>query len=379
MVKKSRRRWPWLVVAALLFALAAWLMAGSEGERPDPADKITLPRSMTHEESRRAEKRRTMPEPVAVVGQPPRRAQPRDPLLAAMPAEVKNGAMVIEANAIRNSDLGNLMVECMFTGEGDALGRMKDAGFDPLTNLDRVAIADDSLMLTGDFKSTDFAALMKAGDRHQFGANSELFSRSEADGGVLEQMGLWKGQVLVIGQRPEDVTSVLDRLDGKGDPDAKHVLSDADSYGEMYGVLKAGPLAAGISEENPALARLLEEAAGSIKLHADVTHDVGLVADVEGTDPSKTQDLRKAFGTALTLAKLQAEAEGLKDQAEVLGYARVAAADGASPNFRLEAGLPYEFLERQLKRCVADKKKRIAEEAAARSDAGSGSPKDEPR
>ena len=364
----SRRRWLWLLVAALLFALAAWLMAGSELEHAEAVEKVTFPRQMTRAEADRVELRKSMPEPVPVLGQPRAKPQPRDPILAAMPPDVKHGAIVIEANAIRNSDLGNLMVDCIFTGQGEVIAKMQDAGFDPLNNLDRVAVADEAVMLTGDFKKTDFATLMQAGNRRQFGPNSELFSRDLADGGAGEQMGLWKGQVLVVGEKPEDVTAVLDRLDGNGDPDAKHVLSEADSYGEMYGVLKAAPLAEGLSEQNPELARLLEESAGSIKLHADVTHDVGVVADVEGNDPSKTRDLRKAFGTALTLARLQAEAKGDKNAAEVLGYARVAAAEGDSASFRLEAGLPYEFLEKQLKACVANKKRRIAERA--RGDGG---------
>ena len=71
-------------------------------------------------------------------------------------------------------DLGNLMVECVFTGCGDALAGMKDAGFDPLENLDCVAVADDALMLTGDFSKTDVAGLMKATGKRQFGQNSEL-------------------------------------------------------------------------------------------------------------------------------------------------------------------------------------------------------------
>ena len=367
MESKKKRRWPWLVVAALLFAAAAWLMAGSEGEKTNKDKKVSLPRYMTNDERKRNADRQTMPVIAAVIAEGAKAPPPqiRDPVLAAMPTEIKSGAVVIEANAIRNSELGNLMVECVFTGQGDVLAKMKDAGFDPLENLDRVAVADDALMLTGDFSKTDVPALMRTDSKKQFGANSELFSRSLPDGGTGRQMGLWKNQVLVMGDTENDVTTVLDRLDGKGDPTAKRVLTEADQYGEMYGVLKPGPLAAGLSEENPALSKLLEDAASSIKLHADVSHDVGVVADIEGSDPTKTQDLRKALGTALTLAKLQAEAKGNKNAAEVLGFARVAQAKGDSANFHVEAGLPYEFLEKQLKKCVEDKKKRMAEKEAA--------------
>lgn len=359
----KKRRWPWLVAAAVLFGLGAWLMAGSEEEKTKKEKKVSLPRFMTHDERQRNTERQTIPMVAAlpVQGAPP---QVRDPVLAAMPTSIKNGAVVLEANAIRNSDLGNLMVECVFTGQGEVLEKMKDAGFDPLNDLDRLAVADDAVMLSGDFSKTDFPSLMKVTPKRSFGANSELFSRPLVDGGQGQQMGVWKGQMVVLGDTEEDVTAVLDRLDGKGDQTAPRVLTDADAYGEMYGIIKAGPLAAGLAEENPALAQLLEEAASSIKVHADVSHDVGVVAEIVGSDPTKTQDLRKALGTALTLAKLQAEAKGNKSAAEVLGFARVAQAKGDSANFHLEAGLPYEFLEKQLKKCVEDKKKRMAEKEA---------------
>ena len=105
----------------------------------------------------------------------------------------------------------------------------------------------------------------------------------------------------------------------------------------------------------------MEEAARTVTVHADVTHDVGLVADVVGTEPGKTQDLRKALGTALTLARLQAEARGQKEAAEVLGFAHVASATRDATDFRLEAGLPFEFLERQLKSCIEAKHRKAAE------------------
>ncbi len=357
MAQSKKARWPWLVAAVLLFLAGAWLMAGSEEVKTGNEKKVSIPRYMTSSERKRNDERRTLPvvTPVAE-GAPP---QVRDPVLAAMPTEIKNGAIVIEANAIRNSELGNLMVECLFTDKAEALSRFADAGFDPLEKLDRFAIADNAMMVTGDFSKTDIPALIDMKNKRDFGSNASLFSRGLPDGGTSEPMGLWKNQVLVFGETEAEVTAVLDRLDGKGDLSAKRVLTDADAYGEMYGVMKPGPFARALAEDNPVLATLLEEAASSIKLHADVSHDVGLVADIEGSDATKTQDLRKAIGTALTLAKLQAEARGDKSAAEVLGFARVAQSKDDSANFHLEAGLPFEFLQTQLHKCIDKKKERM--------------------
>jgi hypothetical protein len=303
------------------------------------------------------------PAPAPIEGQPTPPPPPRDPVLAALPSTVKTGAVVIEANAIRHSDLGDLMVQCLFTGNPEVLNGMRDAGFDPLENLDRVAVADDTLMLTGDFSKADFKRLGPIGNEKDFGPNATLMTPLKGDGGVATHVGVWKGQVLVVGETENEVTPVLDRLERKGDPAEQPVLSERDQYGEVYGVLKAKPFAEDLADENPQLAKLLEEAASSIRLHADVTHDVGVVAEIEGSDPAKTQDLRKAIGSALTLAKLQAQAKGQDDAAEVLGFAKVAQAKNGSANFNLEAGLPYEFLERQLKRCVENQKKRADERA----------------
>ena len=111
MESKKKRRWPWLVVAALLFAAAAWLMAGSEGEKTNKDKKVSLPRYMTNDERKRNADRQTMPVIAAVIAEGAKAPPPqiRDPVLAAMPTEIKSGAVVIEANAIRNSELGNLM------------------------------------------------------------------------------------------------------------------------------------------------------------------------------------------------------------------------------------------------------------------------------
>lgn len=364
MANKKKARWPWLVLAAALFAVGAWLMSGSEEVDTHQEKKVSLPRYMTSTERKRNDERRTMAAvPMPEVDGEPAVKQVRDPVLAGFPAVVKKHAVVIEANAIRNSDLGDLMIECMVADEDSFIENMKDAGFNPIDGLDRVALADDALMISGDFAKTDFKELTGARDSRQFGPNAEMFTRYRADGGFLNEFAVWKNQVMVLGADREEIAAIIDRMDGKGDPDEKRALTEADAYGEVYGIVKPEQLSRGLEKENPQLAQLLSEAATQVKLHADVSHDVGVVAEVQGDNPSKTQDLRKALGTALTLAKLQAEAKGEKGQAEVLGFARVEKAQGGGSTFSLEAGLPYEFLERQLKECVAEKK-------AKRADAG---------
>ena len=54
---------------------------------------------------------------------------------------------------------------------------------------------------------------------------------------------------------------------------------------------------------------------------------------------------------------MQAQARGKTDEADLLDLAHVRSAEGGS-DFRLEAGLPYEFMEKTFKKCIADRKER---------------------
>ena len=71
--------------------------------------------------------------------------------------------------------------------------------------------------------------------------------------------------MLVLGDTEQSVTEVLIASTGKATPTPGGCSTQAYAYGEMYGV-EPGPLAEGLASENPALARLLEEAASSIKI-----------------------------------------------------------------------------------------------------------------
>lgn len=353
----SRRRWPWLVVAALLLAAGAWLMTSAEPERPPLLADVQIPRRMTAWEERRNDGRALwVPAQVvsdAGVREPPPR--PRDPVLAALPPTVERVAMVFEANALRNSELGDLMAQCLFAGE--ELAVLRDAGLDPLTQVDRVTIVDDDLLVSGDFRGARLKELLHADRSQAYGRQGELMDVPGPDGGVAWHAASWGGQLLAMGDDVESLKRTLDRLDGVG-PRAPSVLTESQAYGEVYGVLKGGPLAEVIARQDERLAQALREAAQSVELHVDVSHDVGLAAQVDGSDPAKTEELRKALGAALALARAREAAQGHADQARVLDLAHVA--PQADQGFRFEAGLPHDLLEKSLRKCVEDRRARRA-------------------
>jgi len=120
--------------------------------------------------------------------------------------------------------------------------------------------------------------------------------------------------------------------------------------------MNAGPCAARLRTSGPKLADLILQSAKSVQVHMDVGHDVGMVADVTPGDPSMSEELRRTLGGALSLARMQAAAKGDNDTAGILDLARVQAAGGAGA-FRLEAGLPNEFMKKALDECIEERRR----------------------
>ncbi len=354
----AKRRWGWLVAAVLLLAAGAWLMFSGDPPLPNDPDRVNLPTHATREETKRANERKTLVllPPLSDAGVPLAAAPPPlDPVLALMPSTVKRGAMVAEFNAIVNSDIGGLMLDCLFQGDQRMLGDLRDAGLDPTTAVDRVAFIDDTMVVTGNFKSGAWKAFLPGTPLEKdYGPRGKIFEWPEPDGGTTS-MATWGDSMMLAGESTESLKASMDRLESKA-PREPGVLGDDQAYGEMYGVITPSTIADVIGQQDQQLGETFRSAATKVRLHADVSHDVGMVADIEGDDSSKTEELRRALGGALSLARVQAQAKGKPDQAELLDAARVRAAGNGT--FRLEAGLPYEFMKKVFSDCV-ERKKRV--------------------
>jgi hypothetical protein len=369
MVTRRRKSWPWLVVAALLLGLGAWLMRGAEPAEREPAREVTMPRRMTQQEQHKGEQRRTwVPQAAVEAHGPPQR--PQDPVLALIPAELERGAVVAEFNAILNSELGGLMTRCLFAGSGGEafLSGLKDAGMDPTTSIDRVAMIDDAVVMSGNFQNAALERLIPTElKRQDYGKKGQLLEAALPDGGATT-FASWGGQLLIAGGDQASQKALLDRLDGSG-PKGPSAIDDSMAYGEVYGLLKPTAFARAFAGSDPQLGELITQSVKSVQLHVDVTRDVGLVADVEPSDATSTDALRRALGSALSVARVKAQAEGKPDQAEVLDLARVLSPDKAGA-FRLEAGLPYEFLRKAFEDCIAQAQRSQRPQAQETPDAG---------
>lgn len=362
-----RRRQVWLGVAALLFVVASVLMLTGQGEtQAPPPPSVTFPRRMGPVERERADKRRTyvMPtseaEDAGVAQAPPR---PRDPVLAALPRGEGRTAVVIEANAVRNSPIGELLLDCLMRDGGKGLEQFKNmSGVDPLQDLDRMVITDEGLILSGNFGKAKFKELLGERVSSDYGEGARVYEPGELsvplpDGGTARgrmdsALATWNDQMMVVGRSPDEVKAVIDRMEGRG-PEGAPAISEGSTYGEMYGVLGVDQLARMLPPEQADLAARLREVAKNIELHMDTSSDVAMVAEVRGVDEAKVTDLGKSLGAALSLARMKAQAAGDKDMAQLLDFANVQP-DGSS--FKLEMAVPLEVLKERLAFCREDRK-----------------------
>ncbi len=354
MASKRRGRL-WLVVAVAMIGLAAWLALSGEAPAGTEKPDIYLPRRATAAETEKIKERRTIAEPLptvlpdASVVMPKKSLRPLDPVLAALPSKFEKGAVVIEANALRHSDLGELMIDCLFAGDKarSFLADSADAGIDPINGIDRMAMVDNSLMISGDFSRVSPSRFTAKGEATKWGADTLLWDEDDGTG----VMGLWKQQMFFFAPTLEEARKISDRLDGRIEQDVAPALTEANAYGEIYGKMNPETIAKLVEADNPQLSQLIRVAASNVELHVDASHDVGVVADIGGSMPEQTDELRKALGVALSLARLKAKADGKDREAAMMDLTKVAKADQKG-RFRLEMGLPYEFLAKEFRECA---------------------------
>jgi hypothetical protein len=358
-----QRRRGWLLTAAVLFALAAlFMLYGQEDAELVPAEvKVAFPRRLRPQETERMEARRTLPllASPAAAKDPDAPPRPRDPLLAAMPQGRGRTAMVLEANALRHSPVGALLLDCLARRGGTRrLEQLREeTGVDPLQDLDRVVVTPDGMMLSGNFSGAKMDKLMREALRESYGDKGELFTQPARrvdlpDGGSREReggvVGVWNRQLLVFGRDAAEVRQALDRVEGRaesGDP----AISEEQTYGEIYGVLSAEDLSR-LTGNSP-MSEEVRKSGARVELHVDASSDVGVVARVAGDDADKVRDLGKSLGGALAAARIKAQAEGDGRLGSLLELARVQPRDGT---FNLEVALPLPYLQQQLANCGED-------------------------
>jgi hypothetical protein len=241
---------------------------------------------------------------------------------------------------------------------GDDLERFKkETGVDPLKDLDRLIITDEGLIVSGNFGDKKLKELLSGRDSTSYDYGDEArifeptFERNLSDGGTVRRdgprVGMWNDQMLVFGRSPDSVKQVIDRVEGRG-PDEPPVISESSTYGEMYGVVSVEQLKKMFPPDQQELALKLAEVAENVELHVDARSDFAMTAQVKGSNADKVTDLGKSLGGALSLARMRAQAEGEKELAQLLDFAKV---NPDGEEFRLELAVPLEVIKEQLAFC----------------------------
>ncbi len=347
----ARRARAWLLGAAVLLAATALVAVLSDGGPPVSTHaEIEFPRHLRPAEYQRMERRATLPPPPRAPDAAGEPARKRDPLLSALPPGAPKGVVVFEANALRHSRLGELFLGCLGEGERSAIEDLRRIGIDPLKDVDRVAVMPDGVAVSGFFDKVRWDQVFERAAGSSRVGEATVFRWAVPPEGDGMAAAVWRNQLLVMGEDRAAVEAALDRVEGRA-PSRPPIAEEA-SYGEVYGVLPGRVLAELVRTGGGSgdLARRLALLASRIELHADAMNDVAVTAKVSGDDRTALEDLAKALGAALALARVEAQGSGDRTLGELLEHARVVR---GGEGFSLELALPAETLERWFAGCGA--------------------------
>jgi hypothetical protein len=353
-----RRRNLWLIAAAALLVAAGWLLTHEPDPEQAAPERIWFPTYARHEDLERA-RRRELPAQVFDSG---KQRPAGDPLIRALK---KGGtAVVVEANALRNSPIGELLLDCFRAGKQNPLETLKrDYGLDVTKDVDRIALTDDGLVVSGSFGDAAWNEMLgplpkSYGDEGLVYPDVKIPDGALPDGGPAEStqtIARWGDNHLVITDSREAAETLIDRLEGRGATEPA-VTSDQ-TFGEIYGAVQVPDLAFLLPPERAQLADQLRSLSKEARIHVDATGDVAMVLELEGSDPAQLNDLAKAIASSLALWRTQALATGDQRAAQLLDFASVAPdreTAGADHHITLKLALPMAFLEKQLAWCRPD-------------------------
>lgn len=348
------RRIAWAAVPLALLLVGAWLSSLAE-VRPVATARaaVEFPRSFREREYRRMKERRTLvlpaPAPsVAAAGRvEPAAPVRRDPFLAALPAGADDEVVVLEANALRHSRLGEALVRCALARDPRTFEDIRrQTGIDVLKDVDRIAYAGGAVVVSGFFQQLSRDELRKATGAapERYGEAGTVYEGGRTRPGMAA--GTWGDQLLVVADDAAVVRRSLDQLEGRAPPPRD--LPDEIAYGEAYGVIPAQALRRILRNDSDLLADRLAAAATRIELHMDAMQDVAAVVRFRGEDEPALSDLARAVGGVLAGARLQAQASGDPLLSDLLDQASVSP---GPRGFTVQVALPAELVERWFSDC----------------------------
>jgi hypothetical protein len=329
----------WLLVAAALLGLAAFLM--SRGDKPKRAEqdlKVEFPRRLRSKERMRNDNRKTLPPARPQNDEPaPEQLTRRDPLIVALPAAKNKSTVVVEVAELKDSPVGKAWLDCLMKRDGKrGLDRFQsEFGINPLEDIERVAVSSAPLMVLSvrpdklKLDQLDFS-------KRTFGTQGVIYEK-ELNG---DAFATWGDSLVLTGPNAKTIEEAIERLES-GKP-SEPAIPEWAMYGDIYGFISPEELSRMMPESEDELAEKIQKAVEQVDLHVDASEDVAIVANVEGPGQEDIEDLGKSFGAALALARVKAQDEEEGKLAELLDHAAV---HPRGNRFSLDVALPFDLLK----------------------------------
>lgn len=274
----------------------------------------------------------------------------RDKLARTLSSPGKDGALVIEVNAIRHSPLVEKMLACEQARKGDAssgLDALRDElGVDVTEDVDRVAFDKDVLAVSGFFKDLKLPEGLGAGEA--FGNEGRIFKVKDDDGKdmVIGKVG---DELLVTGFSEEQVKGAIDRAEGRAETAAPFPNDVAG--GEIYGLVGAAFLQDLLGSAKDPMAQRLATVIKQSTLQVAVDDAAALSMNIDANSPEEGRDLGKALGGMISMARQEAQARGDDELVGLLDQGKVDIRDDGS--VAVDVAVPGDTLLR-LFGCTAD-------------------------
>lgn len=322
-----------LIGIALALLVAAYLLARCGEDRLQTGGGATEPKAVKQVEYPREKawkkKHQKTPTTPATTTTEKTPQVGRDKLAKALASPGKDGALVVEVNAIRHSPIAEKILACTAAQKGDAqngLETLKEQlGVDITEDVDRVGFDKDVLAVSGFFSGLKLPEEMGAGD--VYGDGGRIF-RVKDDAGKNMVVGKVGDELLVTGFNEDQVKAAIDRAEGRASADSEF---PADVVGgEIYGLVGKAFLADLLSNEKDPTANRLLQVVKTTKLQVAVDDAAALSVDIEANSPEEGRDLGKALGGMISMARQQAQANGDDELAGLLDQGAVNIRDDGS-------------------------------------------------
>ena len=309
-----------LLVLAFVLARCAEQRLGGEGATKPVAKTVEFPRD---KQRRAAVERQIADRQRRANGQPTTTpTKPADRLTRALSSPGKDGALVVEVNAIRHAPLVEKFLACEQARKGEganSLAQLQDElGIDVTEDVDRVGFDKDVLAVSGFFEKLKLPA--EFGEGEAVGDAGRLF-RIKDDSGKAMVVGKVGDDLLFTGFDEAQVRSAIERTEGRAPPGPG--FPDGVAAGEIYGLVGPALLQDLLGDVHDPAAAQLAQVITESRVQVAVDDAAALSLDLSARSADEGRDLGRALGGLVAAARAKAleaddaELAGLLEQARV--------------------------------------------------------------